>query len=176
MPSVVDTGIVGNDVVLVAAISQTTDAVPTISVKSAFADNGVADVHTEIEPITTVIASDVVRPKTMLDGRAGVKTVSQTAFGEAITDNRSSPSLNAYAVREPVVYDASPHAGIYRPHQMYGRHGKVDKNVLTDCVASINAERFQFTALLLPPHECRESVSNHTIPVWETGRLIGRSR
>ena len=116
MTGIVDTGVVGNDVVLIAAVSQTADAVPTISIKSAFADNRVTDVHAEIESIATIIASDVVRPEAVLDGRTGVETVSQTAFSEAIADNRSSPSLNAYAVCEPMLYDASPHTGIYRPH------------------------------------------------------------
>ena len=36
---VVDAGVVGNHVVLVAAVSQPPDAVPTISMKGAFADN-----------------------------------------------------------------------------------------------------------------------------------------
>ena len=126
---IVYAGIVSNDVVLIAAISQTADAVPTIAVKRALADNGVTDVHAEIESITPIISPDVVCPETVLNGRAGVEAVSQTTVGEAVADNRSNSSLNAYAVCEPMLHDAPLHAGICRPHQMYGRHGKVDKTL-----------------------------------------------
>ena len=171
MTGIVHAGVVGNDVVLIAAVSQTADAVPTISVKGAFADNRVADIHAEIESVTSIIPSDVVRPETVLDGCTGVETVSQTAFGKAITNNRSSPSLNAYTVREPMLYDASPHAGIHCPHQMNRGHGEVNENTLIVRITPVNTKRFQFTPLLFPTDECRESVSHPTIPLWMAGTI-----
>ena len=71
---VIHTSVVGNHVVLVTAIGQTTDAVPTISIKGASADNRVADMHAKIESIPSIVSPNVVRPEAVLHGSAGVES------------------------------------------------------------------------------------------------------
>ena len=76
MSGVAHTGVIGNHIVLVSTITQSTDAISSIPVKGASADNGMANMHTKIESIPSIVSTNVVRPQAVLHRRAWVESVS----------------------------------------------------------------------------------------------------